>query len=222
MVDITAFPIVTKEFDPAAFAGADGADGKEVEVQVTATDIEWRYVGDVTWTQLIALSALEGPQGIQGIQGPQGDIGNTGDIGDPGADGTEIELQVVNGSLEWRYVGDATWTVLDYTADLTFTTLTGVTVVDVRETVQSITSGSIDANLGSIVNMTLSANATLALTNFDSGMSMTVHITGGDTYTVTWPTMTWVGGSAPALTAADVIEFWKVGSTLYGAYVGAV
>jgi len=24
------------------------------------------------------------------------------------------------------------------------------------------------------------------------------------------------------LTAADVIEFWKVGSTLYGAYVGAV
>jgi len=49
-------------------------------------------------------------------------------------------------------------------------------------------------------------------------------LTNGSSYTVTYPTMTWVkdgGSAAPTLTASDVLVFWKVGSTLYGAYTGS-
>jgi len=73
---------------------------------------------------------------------------------------------------------------------------------------------------GGIQTFTMTANTTFAVT-IATGESLTFHLTAGDTYIVTWPTMTWAGGSAPTLTAADVIEFWKVGSTLYGAYVGS-
>jgi hypothetical protein len=46
----------------------------------------------------------------------------------------------------------------------------------------------------------------------------------GASYTVTFPTITWVtaaGNAAPTLTAADTLVFWKVSTTLYGAYVGS-
>jgi len=38
--------------------GADGADGREVELQVSGTVLEWRYVGDPSWTTLIDLATL--------------------------------------------------------------------------------------------------------------------------------------------------------------------
>ena len=82
-------------------------------------------------------------------------------------------------------------------------------------------SATLDRADGGIQTFTMTANITLAVT-IAAGESLTFHLSAGDTYAVTWPTMTWVGGSTPTLTAADVIEFWKVGSTLYGAYVGAV
>jgi hypothetical protein len=43
-------------------------------------------------------------------------------------------------------------------------------------------------------------------------------------YTLTFPTITWVGGSAPTLATSGytVIELWKTASTLYGATVGDV
>jgi len=82
-------------------------------------------------------------------------------------------------------------------------------------------SATLDRADGGIQTFTMTANITLAVT-IAAGESLTFHLSAGDTYAVTWPTITWVGGSAPTLTAADVIEFWKIGSTLYGAYVGAV
>ena len=46
--------------------GSNGTNGREVELQVTATHVQWRYVGDSTWNNLVALSAITGPQGPQG------------------------------------------------------------------------------------------------------------------------------------------------------------
>ena len=31
-----------------------GDDGREVQFQATATHIQWRYVGDTTWVDLVA------------------------------------------------------------------------------------------------------------------------------------------------------------------------
>lgn len=44
-------------------AGTDGGDGAEVELQKGATHIQWRYVGEATWTNLIALADLKGDTG---------------------------------------------------------------------------------------------------------------------------------------------------------------
>lgn len=78
----------------AGTPGADGEDGREVELQNNGTHIQWRYVGDPTWTNLVALSTLVGP------------------AGDDGADGRDPEFQVSGTDLQWRLVGDPTWTTI--------------------------------------------------------------------------------------------------------------
>jgi hypothetical protein len=55
--------------------GADGEDGREVELQAGVTHIQWRYVGDASWIDLVSLASLKGEQGIQGEQGEQGESG---------------------------------------------------------------------------------------------------------------------------------------------------
>lgn len=76
--------------------GTPGDDGREVEFQKNATHIQWRYVGEVSWTNLVALTdikgdqGIQGAQGIQGVQGPQGDTGSQGAAGSNGADGKTI------------------------------------------------------------------------------------------------------------------------------------
>ena len=54
-----------------------------------------------------------GAQGPTGQTGPQGPQGSTGEAGTTGADGREVEFDVENNVLVWRYVGDAEWQELD-------------------------------------------------------------------------------------------------------------
>jgi hypothetical protein len=63
-------------------SGVDGEDGREIELQNGTTHIQWRYVGDVDWTDLIARSAITGPAGATG------DTGATGAAGAAGTNGT--------------------------------------------------------------------------------------------------------------------------------------
>lgn len=44
-----------------------GDKGDPVELRVTATDIEWRWVNWPYWTHLITLAELQGPAGPRGI-----------------------------------------------------------------------------------------------------------------------------------------------------------
>lgn len=44
-----------------------GTDAKEIELQKTDTYIQWRYVGDTDWTNLVALSDLRGADGDTGL-----------------------------------------------------------------------------------------------------------------------------------------------------------
>ncbi|MFD2248964.1 hypothetical protein FHS82_001081 [Pseudochelatococcus lubricantis] len=67
--------------------GAAGADGKQVELQKSATHIQWRLAGG-SWANLIAIADLKG------------------------ADGREIEMQVSATHVQWRYVGASSWTDL--------------------------------------------------------------------------------------------------------------
>ena len=97
---------------------------------------------------------------------------------------------------------------------------------EIKETVYTLgTSGSIalDPANGSIQSSTLSGDPTFT-DSLEAGQVVVLMLNGGASYTVTWPTITWVtsaGNAAPTLTANDTLVFWKVSTTLYGAYVGS-
>ena len=100
------------------------------------------------------------------------------------------------------------------------------TFTELKETTYTLgTSGSIalDPANGSIQSSTLSGNPTFT-DSLEAGQVVVLMLNGGASYTVTWPTTTWVtssGDAAPTLTANDTLVFWKVSTTLYGAYVGS-
>jgi len=89
---------------------AISADAREIELRRSATSLEWRYVGDTSWTELVALADLTGPAGPQGVPGEtgaQGDPGATGETGPAGADGHTpvVEWRSSGGFLQQRTDG---------------------------------------------------------------------------------------------------------------------
>lgn len=92
----------------------------------------------------------------------------------------------------------------------------------VEEQQYSLTGTDIDPANGTIQYKTLSANTTFTESLTD-GEYVTLMIDDGTGFTVTWPTITWVGGSAPTLetTGYNIVELWQVNGTVYGASVGA-
>lgn len=72
---------------PVGPAGPDGPIGKNIEIQNSGTYIQWRVVGDLSWTNLIAIADITGAQGIQGEQGLKGDKGDAGAQGIQGLTG---------------------------------------------------------------------------------------------------------------------------------------
>jgi hypothetical protein len=114
-------------------------------------------------------------------------------------------------------------------------TLTDPAIIGtILEDVFTITDGAafeVDPGNGSIQLITLGANRTPKATNFAAGESTTLMVDDGSAYTLTWTDATWggsgvvwVGGSAPTLETSGytVIQFWKVGTQVYGALVGGV
>jgi len=92
----------------------------------------------------------------------------------------------------------------------------------IEEQQYSLTGTAIDPANGTIQYKTLGANTTFTESLAD-GEYVTLMIDDGTGFTITWPTTTWVGGSAPTLetTGYNVIELWQVNGTLYGAFVGS-
>lgn len=79
--------------------GADGNDGREIELLKGNTHIQWRYVGDDTWTNLVALADLKG------------------------ANGKEVQLQKTTTHIQWRLT-DGSWANLVALSDLKGTSVT--------------------------------------------------------------------------------------------------
>lgn len=122
---------------------------------------------------------------------------------------------------------DARDTVLgaltDYVTKTGVETITNKTLTGYSETVFALsgTAPALDPDNGTIQTWTLTANSspTDALA---AGQSMTLMVADGTAFSITWPTMTWVGGIAPVLATSGytVIVLWKIGINLYGRYVG--
>lgn len=127
---------------------------------------------------------------------------------------TQGSVAITGGTIDDAVIGSST------PAAATFTDLESN---NVRLTVYSLTGTDIDPANGGIQYKTLAANTTFTESMAD-GESVMIRISGGDTYTVTWPTMLWVtssGNAEPTLTGSDVVVLWQESSTVYGAYVGS-
>ena len=87
------------------------------------------------------------------------------------------------------------------------------------------TTPSLSAVNGSIQTWDLTANST-PTSALSSGQSIILGINDGSAYSITWPSVTWTkaggSGAAPSLNATvrTWVVLWKVGSTLYGSYLG--
>lgn len=103
-------------------------------------------------------------------------------------------------------------------------TITGETTLkEIKETVYDLTGTSIDPANGTVQYKAISANTTFTEA-LVSGQSVALRLEVTGAVTVTWPTITWVSGTGntvPTLTAKNVLVFWKIGTTLYGAWVGS-
>jgi len=86
---------------PQGGTGANGTNGKNPELQASATHIQWRWVGDLSWINLKLLSELQGA------------------IGPAGAAGKTLELQKTATHIQWKVVDDPTWTNLVALVDIT-------------------------------------------------------------------------------------------------------
>lgn len=105
-------------------------------------------------------------------------------------------------------------------------TATSVTSTGAYTEKTFIVTGStpvLDPANGTIQTWTLPGNST-PTENLADGQFITLHIDDGTAFTITWPTITWLGGSAPQLDTLSltVIQLWKIGTTLYGAEIGVL
>ena len=141
--------------DLQGIQGIQGVAGRTMELQLytdftdpldPATYIQWRYIGDANWQNLLELPdtvtgvhiefRVDVPSGgvepyIQWRQGGgawnnlialSAITGADGTDGLNGADGKNVELQVTSTHIQWRNVGDASWQNL-----VALTSITGAT-----------------------------------------------------------------------------------------------
>ena len=114
--------------------------------------------------------------------------------------------------------GSANITIVDSTkAPLNNPVFTG----GITEKVYNLTGTAISPANGTIQYKTVSSNTTFTET-LAAGQSVILRLVNANSYTITFPTITWVGAVAPTLTANCAIVVWKEQSTLYGTYVGSL
>ena len=122
----------------------------------------------------------------------------------------EKKLKTINGQT---LLGDGNLSLLTSTNPA----ITG----SITEQVYNLTGTAISPANGTIQYKTVSANTTFT-ESLISGQSVLLRLINANSYTITFPAITWIGVTAPTLTANCAIVLWKEQSTLYGAYVGTL
>lgn len=111
----------------AKSSNADGAvewrtvkDGGVPEFRTTATNVEWRLVGDTTWNNLITLADLQSPGVPKG--GTVGQVlvkGSSTDYNYAWQTPQTPQMQSTATHIQWKYTSEANWTNLVALTDIT-------------------------------------------------------------------------------------------------------
>jgi hypothetical protein len=115
----------------------------------------------------------------------------------------------------------------DTTDTLTNKTLTNPTVtnyVETRFTANSSTAITLNLANGTMQDITLTGSPTITMPTAVAGKSFLLLLrSGSGSYTVTWTTVKWPGGTAPTVTATasrlDIYSFFSDGTNWYGVTV---
>lgn len=83
------------------FAGCSTKD-KEVVIRVNDDYVQWAYVGEDEWTNVISIEDIKNALG-EGYQGEKGEQGEAG------VDGRQVEFSKNETHIIWRYVGEDVW-----------------------------------------------------------------------------------------------------------------
>lgn len=110
---------------------------------------------------------------------------------------------------------------------LTTPTLTNPTVtnyIETRFTANSSTAITLNLANGTMQDITLTGTATITMPTAVAGKSFLLLLrSGAGSYTVTWTTVKWPGGTAPTVTATasklDIYSFFSDGTNWYGVTV---
>lgn len=229
------------QYTITAGTGLTGTDTVENEPTL-AFDTTWgdaRYaaIAGSNWATARTLTATGDATGVTAAFDGSGDITLSltvvgGDVDTATTAGTLTGLTATVTELNYTDgVTSAIQTQLDAKSPIASPTFTGTLTssgaavfgAEIVEEVYALsgTTPALNPANGTIQTWTLSANST-PTDSLAAGESITLMVDDGTAYTVTWPTMTWVGGSAPTLPTSGyaVITLWKVGSTLYGNHAG--
>jgi len=183
---------------------------------LTVTGAELNYVAGVTSDIQTQLNSKTGTGTIT-----YETLDSNGDVGTSAgqlAIGNHTHTGVYAPVASPTFTGTVSSPITNITGKATFS----AEIVETVYAIPSSTTPELDPADGTIQTWTLTGNSTPTHV-IATGESITLKILDGTAYTITWPTMEWIGGSAPTLDTAEDnwIVLWNVGGTLFGNSIGA-
>ena len=152
------------------------------------------------------LSGSAGTSGSSGTSGVNGSSGTSGSNGTSGSTGASGSAGTSGTSFSSPYAGN-----LNGTSGQSWMSSYGATA-------------GINWNNGNVQTHTLTASTTFTFSNPNNGATyiLAVKQAAAGNYVINWPSITWVGGATPVMTATanktDIYTFVYVSSIYYGSY----
>jgi hypothetical protein len=125
------------------------------------------------------------------------------------------------GAVEEIVITGSGSAVLNNTPSITNPTVTNY--VETLYSANTSTAITVDLANGTVQNLTLTATATITMPTAVAGKSFIIILTQNGSFTVSWSTVVWPGGTPPSLSAAtkrDIFSFFSNGTSWFGATIG--
>jgi len=209
-----------------------------IQLGNTVTTLNNMTLANVTISSVSTpLTAAQGGTGLTTLASENVIIGNAASAVKTVAPGTSGNVLTSTGSV-WASqapgavtgnvtIGNTTIALGGTATTVGNLTLTNTTVTDYTETrftANSSTAITLSLVNGTMQDITLTRTATITMPTATAGKSFILLLrSGAGSYTVTWTTVKWPGGTAPTVTATasrlDIYSFFSDGTNWYGVTV---